>query len=60
MESKGMKQFKNDKKEKQESSSKYKCYNCEEEGHVKTDCPNGKKGEEKESKFFKKKITYIA
>lgn len=51
MKSKGNEQFINARKEKQGSSSKYRCYGCGENGHVNTYCPNIKKDEEK--KIFK-------
>ena len=61
MKSKDKGRFKYEKKENQESSSKYECYGCGERGHLKADCPNQKKNEEiKEKKFFKKKKAYIA
>ena len=60
MKTKGKNQFKNNKKENQGSSSNFKCYGCGESGHVKADCPNSKKGEEKKGKKFFKKKAYIA
>jgi len=60
MKAKGKNQFKSNKKENQGSSSNFKFYGCGETRHVKADCPNSKKSEEKKGmKFFKKKA-YIA
>jgi len=60
MKGKGKNQFKNNKKENQGSSSNFKCYGCGESGHVKADCPNSKKSEEKKGRKFFKKKAYIA
>jgi len=56
MKSKGRNQFKSNKKENQGSSSNFKCYGCGETGHVKANCPNSKRSDEKKSKkYYKKK-----
>jgi len=60
MKAKGKNQFKNNKKDSQGSSSNFKCYGCGEYGHVKVDCPNSKKSEEKKGRKFFKKKAYIA
>jgi len=60
MKAKGKNQFKKNKKENQGSSSNFKCYGCGESGHVKADCPNSKKSEEKKGRKFFKKKAYIA
>jgi len=60
MKAKGKNQFKSNKKDNQGSSSNFKCYGCGESGHVKADCPNSKKNEEKKGKKFFKKKAYIA
>ena len=52
MKAKGKNQFKSNKKENQGSSSNFKCYGCGENGHVKADCPNSKKSEEKKGRKF--------
>jgi len=60
MKTKGKNQFKNNKKENKGSSSNFKCYGCGESGHVKADCPNSNKSEEKKGRKFFKKKAYIA
>jgi len=60
MKAKGKNQFKSNKKENQGSSSNFKCYGCGESGHVKAECPNSKKSEEKKGNKFYKKKAYIA
>ena len=60
MKAKGRNQFKNNKKESQGSSPNFKCYGCGEFRHVKADCPNSKKSEEKKGKKYFKKKAYIA
>jgi len=56
MKAKGRNQFKSNKKENQGTSSNFKCYGCGENGHVKADCPNSKRSDEKKSrKYYKKK-----
>ncbi|XP_047156088.1 protein PXR1-like [Vigna umbellata] len=61
MRAKGKDKYREERKENQGSQSSIRCYGCGERGHVKTDCPNNKKGEEKkERKFPKKKKAYIA
>ena len=60
MKAKGKNQFKNNKKENQGSSSNFKCYGCGESGHVKADCLNSKKSEEKKGGKFYKKKAYVA
>ena len=60
MKAKGKIQFKNNKKENQGSSSNFKCYEYGESGHVKADCPNSKKSEEKKGRKIFKKKAYIA
>ena len=60
MKAKGKNQFKSNKKDNQGSSSNFKCYGCGESGHVKADCPNSKKSEEKKGRKFFKKKAYIA
>jgi len=60
MKAKGRNQFKSNKKENQGSSSNFKCYGCGETGHVKADCPNSKRSDEKKSKKYYKKKAYIA
>jgi len=58
MKAKGKNQFKSNKKENQGSSSNFKYYGCGETGHVKADCPNSKKSEEKKDiKFLRRKHT---
>ncbi|KOM31823.1 hypothetical protein LR48_Vigan01g137900 [Vigna angularis] len=53
-------QFLKKKKENQGYSSSFKCYRCGERGHMKVDCLNNKRNEErKEKKFPKKKKAYI-
>ena len=59
MKAKGKNQFKNNKKENQRSFSNFKCYRCGESGHVKADCPNSKKSEEKKGRKFFMKKAYI-
>jgi len=44
---KGKGQFRSGKKENQGSCSNFKCYGCRETGHVKVDCPNTERSEEK-------------
>ena len=60
MKAKGKNQFKSNKKENQGSSSNFKSYGCGETGHVKADCPNSKKSEERKGRIFFKKTAYIA
>jgi len=60
MKAKGRNQFKSNKKENQGSSSNFKCYGCGETGHVKADCPNSKRSDEKKNKKYYKKKAYIA
>ena len=60
MKAKGKNQFKSNKKENQRSSSNFKCYGCGETGHVKADCPNSKRSDEKMSRKYCKKKAYIA
>jgi len=60
MKAKGKNQFKNNKKENQGSSSNFKCYGYGKSRHVKADCPNSKKSEEKKGRKFFKKKTFIA
>jgi len=60
MKAKDKNQFKRNKKDNQGSSSNFKCYGCGESGHVKADCPNSKKSEEKKGRKFFKKKAYIA
>ena len=52
MKVKGKNPFKSNKMENQESSSNFKCYGCGETGHVKVDCPNSKKSEERKGTIF--------
>ena len=59
MKAKGKNQFKSNKKENQGWSSNFKCYGCGETGHVKADCPNSKKSEERKGIHFFKKKAYI-
>jgi len=59
MKAKGKNKFKSMKKENQGSSSNFKCYGCGENGHVKADCPNSKKNEERKGRKFFKKKAYI-
>ena len=60
MKAKGRNQFKSNKKENQGSSSNFKCYECGETGHVKANCPNSKRSDEKKSKKYYNKKAYIA
>jgi len=60
MKVKGRNQFKSNKKENQGTSSNFKCYGCGETGHVKVDCPNSKRSDEKKSRKYYKKKAYIA
>jgi len=60
MKARGKNQFKSSKKDNQGSSSNFKFYGCGEFGHVKADCPNSKKSEEKKGRKFFKKKAYIA
>jgi len=55
MKAKGKNQFKSNKKENKGSFSNFKCYGCGEIGHVKADCLNSKKSEERKGKFFLRK-----
>ncbi|XP_027932802.1 uncharacterized protein LOC114188414 [Vigna unguiculata] len=56
MKSNGKGHHKRYKNENQNFVSKFNCYGCGETGHVKMDCPNAKKGKEKNGKkVFKKK-----
>jgi len=60
MKAKGKGPLKRSRKENQGSSSNFKCYGCGESMHVKADCPNAKKNEEKKGRKIFKKNTYIA
>jgi len=60
MKAKGKIQFKGNMKENQGSSSNFKCYGCGETRHVKADCPDPKKSEERKGTNFFKRKAYIA
>jgi len=60
MKAKGKNQFKSNKKENQGSSSNFKSYGCGETTHVKANCPNSKRSDEKKNRKHFKKKAYIA
>jgi len=59
MKAKDKNQFKSNKKDNQGTSSNFKCFGCGETGHVKVNCPNSKRSDEKISRKYFNKKAYI-
>ncbi|XP_052732843.1 uncharacterized protein LOC128196334 isoform X2 [Vigna angularis] len=55
MKAKGKDKYRGERKENQGSPSSVKCYGCGERGHMKTDCPNNRKSEEKKERKFQRR-----